>query len=671
MADMVKTRLLASVADGGGTVKFGPDIFVQTKATGDFYRVEVKGKQPDGFNWNEYEQMAWWEGTRVDEAVIKVNTATGGPVEGPVEEAEKEFTLTAKGMSLPEVLGEPVVVTKPYSKVSDAPANIRKLDGASLTLAQVNYIARVADGIGEQEGIESPWAVAIAQFKKGHKKEGDKWVKKKKELDAKNRDLQDELNAIRDAFWAQFDPGRDAKEPGPYVEEIEEAFVIARDGMRFFRVPYAIVEGKPVFTARDSWAEVKQTYAPVADAAAPKQYAELTELAAEVGMEKEPLLRMVIAVTKAMLTKKDAVTTVWKEDGRRFYMALVSMAVHDDEEQLVTKEGMDFSIALSKKYNYHSGLYVRHVVPLSRVGKSLYERRMGPYWIEVGEFDDTPLAIRAFEVLESDKEGEWKLSIGFLTTKDQAEEGCYTRLLKYDSTITNRPALRLTQMLAVGGKDKMDALAKVLELLQSDGGKDTDMKMLAEVFGVEEKELVAKVKEQEGLAQVRAAIEAMEDGDEKKKLMAALGGGKGDDDKDKDKGKDKTKETNLLPEPIREALKEMLKGEAEPVAEPVVAEPALDADVIKTAVEEAMKPLVERVDALEALPKMDDLVKEVKDVFEQYKPKDPKPPADTAPVLTGDVAALITELTKSLGTAPTGKHALSGFAHGPGADEGG
>jgi hypothetical protein len=288
----------------------------------------------------------------------------------------------------------------------------------------------------------------------------------------------------------------------------------------------------------------------------------------------------------------------------------------------------------------------------------------------VGEFNDSPLADRAYEILENDKENVWKLSIGFLTTKDQAKEGRYCRLLKYDSTITNKPALRVTQMLAVGGESTMKGLDKVLELLQSDGGKENDMAMLAELFGVEEKELVAKVKEQEGLAAVKAAVEAMEDGDEKKRLMAALGGGKDDKDKGKDK-KDKTKESNLLPASIRDALKEMLAGDAEPApVEPVA--PVVDADAIKTAVEEAIKPLAERVEALESTaPKMEDLVKEVKDIFEQYKPVKPEPPSGTNRALTGDVAVVLEELTKRLGGGPTGKHALSGFAHGPGADEGG
>lgn len=61
----------------------------------------------------------------------------------------------------------------PWSKVSDAPANIRQLNGVDLTLDQMNWIANVADGV---KG-EYAWAIAISKFKKSFKVEGDSWTK--------------------------------------------------------------------------------------------------------------------------------------------------------------------------------------------------------------------------------------------------------------------------------------------------------------------------------------------------------------------------------------------------------------------------------------------------------------------------------------------------------------
>ena len=73
----------------------------------------------------------------------------------------------------------------PWSKISEAPANVQKISGVPLTLEQANSIARVADGIPEGE-VDSPWGVAIAQFKKSHSIQDGKWVRdeseKEKEL---------------------------------------------------------------------------------------------------------------------------------------------------------------------------------------------------------------------------------------------------------------------------------------------------------------------------------------------------------------------------------------------------------------------------------------------------------------------------------------------------------
>jgi hypothetical protein len=69
--------------------------------------------------------------------------------------------------------------TVPYSSISEA--RIKKLDGVSLTLSQINAITRMADAIGGDKG----WPIAISNFKKSHKISNDSWVEdseKEKEL---------------------------------------------------------------------------------------------------------------------------------------------------------------------------------------------------------------------------------------------------------------------------------------------------------------------------------------------------------------------------------------------------------------------------------------------------------------------------------------------------------
>jgi len=66
----------------------------------------------------------------------------------------------------------------PYKSIDDAkkakfPTTI---DGASLSLAQINQLTKVYDAIKKSGGAEEPMAAAIAQFKKSHKKDGESWV---------------------------------------------------------------------------------------------------------------------------------------------------------------------------------------------------------------------------------------------------------------------------------------------------------------------------------------------------------------------------------------------------------------------------------------------------------------------------------------------------------------
>lgn len=87
----------------------------------------------------------------------------------------------------------------PYDKLSDAPANIRELDGVALTLAQVNWIASVAEAI-DPETVDSVWAVAIARFKESFVRRDGKWVKRKSmEPEESDKTWPDRLVNLDDA----------------------------------------------------------------------------------------------------------------------------------------------------------------------------------------------------------------------------------------------------------------------------------------------------------------------------------------------------------------------------------------------------------------------------------------------------------------------------------------
>jgi hypothetical protein len=73
------------------------------------------------------------------------------------------------------------LLTFPYKSIGDAPENMKKLDGVSLSLDQINQISKVADAIGVNKE-KNGYAIAKAQFKKSHHVEGDRWVKNKSEM---------------------------------------------------------------------------------------------------------------------------------------------------------------------------------------------------------------------------------------------------------------------------------------------------------------------------------------------------------------------------------------------------------------------------------------------------------------------------------------------------------
>lgn len=66
----------------------------------------------------------------------------------------------------------------PYASLADVPDNLREHQGAALTLAQVNWVAAIADALAAREDIDEPWAVAWARFTDAHTRRGKSWVKK-------------------------------------------------------------------------------------------------------------------------------------------------------------------------------------------------------------------------------------------------------------------------------------------------------------------------------------------------------------------------------------------------------------------------------------------------------------------------------------------------------------
>ena len=130
----------------------------------------------------------------------------------------------------------------PYSSMGSVPANLKKMDGIPLTLAQVNWIARIADGIPEGQ-VDNPWAVAKAKFKKSFTKKDGKWVSKKD----KGTDVEKGFVVVGDNLyftldgenWSTADEAFDgmaviSKENGRYrIETVSTAALKDREGETF------------------------------------------------------------------------------------------------------------------------------------------------------------------------------------------------------------------------------------------------------------------------------------------------------------------------------------------------------------------------------------------------------------------------------------------------------
>jgi len=130
----------------------------------------------------------------------------------------------------------------PYSKLKDANPAIQGIK-PSVTLAQANLVAKWADAMETaKDGPESPWAAAIAQFKKLYTVEGDKWVKKESK---KAVSLDEQGRRVRDAWYANFRPPRGTPIAQPeslWVKEVfGESIIIESSEGLFYEFNYIAV----------------------------------------------------------------------------------------------------------------------------------------------------------------------------------------------------------------------------------------------------------------------------------------------------------------------------------------------------------------------------------------------------------------------------------------------
>jgi len=408
---------------------------------------------------------------------------------------------------------------------------------------------------------------------------------------------------------------------------------------------------------------------------------------------KEKVLYPLFALLLAL--RRRSAVPVWKDrKGQRWYAAVVSTAVKDLEGQTVTREGMDFSIALAKKYGYRSKLYIAHAVPQTLIGHSRFEMRLGPFWLELGTFlppGESPLADAMYKALQRDGGSKCRISIGFLCPIGQMRRGIYTRVLKFDSSITDEPAMPLTAIAPItkeGGK-VMD-LEKILRLLNPEDEDEAVSlrKMLQELLGSEAKSLTA-VQKAEGAKAIAAALTALKGvvddlpaGTQKlvQDAIAALesAGEKYPYPEAKqapaDEGEEEEEEKKVEKcEPGEEETKKVAKTESPAAPEPKEEAASEEAKVSKTldkvsASLEALQVGVLGMEArLKAVEEQAELVEAMKSLLQRMPSSAIRPSEEAPEVSKGE--KVVKELQESLGAGPV--HPLAGMFGGPTKKEGG
>lgn len=143
----------------------------------------------------------------------------------------------------------------PYSSMDEVNPAIKGIK-PPVSLAQANKIAEMADAIENGENPpESPWAVAIAQFKKLYEVQDGKWVKKSTSADAGTG--EDSAIAARSFGMIRTlvdkavtqrlrpeprDPSVVSQGPWPWISDIGSTTAIVEFGEKTFAFPYTIDE---------------------------------------------------------------------------------------------------------------------------------------------------------------------------------------------------------------------------------------------------------------------------------------------------------------------------------------------------------------------------------------------------------------------------------------------
>lgn len=341
----------------------------------------------------------------------------------------------------------------PYSSVSEAPANIRKLDGVALTLAQVNWIANVAEGL-DPDKVENVWAVAIAQFKRSFVKRDGKWVKR--ETEEKRMSISESVRSL--TKWLLGDDDEFGKwSPAvllPKEAEIEKKDLSLRDiqSMIQDRVgprPLEVAVNEERVWVEAIYPDTKKGYV-ILDKAG-RLYRADYAIGDDGVIELSDAKQVEITYEAKALKAMDVGIKVFEVDGEPHWAAMTTNAFEDlEEETFETKVLADYVAAVEMgevpaeflavlkerglPTNPHGELWFAHI-PYSRLGEPTWKGVHEHFLLEIGKFDDTPPAKAMAEYLKDNGE-DYRVSHGYLYREGDRGDKLYSEpIWKFETSV--------------------------------------------------------------------------------------------------------------------------------------------------------------------------------------------------------------------------------------------
>ena len=171
--------------------------------------------------------------------------------------------------------------------------------------------------------------------------------------------------------------------------------------------------------------------------------------------------------------------------GNDRWLSVSSSTFRDREEESVSKQAIDFSIADAGGDKGDLRLY--HL-PGTRVGACDFQFRAGDFLIEGGTFDDSELAKSAKSALKKDPD-RWGVSIGFKYRREDLEDGIYKKIKIFERSILDESiaAALFTNIRAINWLEDTEmgksVLQDLIDLAGGDEAKASELLKAAKGLG--------------------------------------------------------------------------------------------------------------------------------------------------------------------------------------------